>query len=158
MSDRLVIDSSVVVKWYVAEHDSAQAAVLFQMWTNDAIELFAPDLLPIEVGNILWKKQRIGAMTPTQVEKTASTVIALTIPWSDSHELLPQAISIAIKHDRTVYDSIYLALAIRLGCPFVTADDRLANAVAPHIPNVVKLSDWKPSPPTTPPPATTASP
>lgn len=158
MSSRLVIDSSVVVKWYVAEHDSVQAIVLFDLWTNDDIELFAPDLLLIEVGNILWKKQRIGAMTSIQAQKTTSTVTALTIPWSDSHELLPQAISIAIKHDRTVYDSIYLALAIQLGCPFVTADDRLANAVAAHIPSVVKLSDWKPSSPTTVPPATPSSP
>ncbi len=158
MSDRLVIDSSVVVKWYVAEHDSAEAAVLFRLWMNDDIELFAPDLLPIEVGNILWKKQRIGAMTSIRAEQTTATVTALTIPWSDSHVLLPQATSIAIKFDRTVYDSIYLALAVQLGCPFVTADDRLANAVAPHIPNVVKLSDWKPSPPATAPPATPSSP
>ena len=152
MSSRLVIDSSVVVKWYVAEHDSAEAAVMFSMWMNDDIELFAPDLLPIEVGNILWKKQRIGAMTSIRAEQTTATVTALSIPWSDSHELLPQAISIAIKHDRTVYDSIYLALAIQLGCPFVTADDRLANAVAAHIPNVIKLSDWTPptATPTTP--------
>lgn len=156
MSSRLVIDSSVVVKWYVAEHDSAEAAVMFSMWMNDDIELFAPDLLPIEVGNILWKKQRIGAMTPIQAQKTTSTITALNIPWSDSHELLPQAISIAIKHDRTVYDSIYLALAIQLGCPFVTADDRLANAVAAHIPNVIKLSDWAQSPPMIPPTTTTS--
>ena len=158
MRDRLVIDSSVVVKWYVAEHDSAQATVLHELWTNDDIELFAPDLLPIEVGNILWKKQRIGAMTSVQAELTTSIVTALTIPWSDSHDLLPRAILIANKFDRTVYDSIYLALAIQLGCPFVTADDRLANAVAAHIPNVIKLSEWTPSPPTTPPPAITPSP
>lgn len=34
MSDRMVIDSSVVVKWYVAEHDSAEATALFQLWMN----------------------------------------------------------------------------------------------------------------------------
>ncbi|MDH3467759.1 MAG: type II toxin-antitoxin system VapC family toxin [Gammaproteobacteria bacterium] len=35
----------------------------------------------------------------------------------------------AIKHQRTVYDCIYLALAIHEGICFVTADRKLSNAL-----------------------------
>ena len=42
--------------------------------------------------------------------------------------------SIAITFDRTVYDSLYVALAISHNTSLVTADERLANAVAARLP------------------------
>jgi predicted nucleic acid-binding protein len=36
---------------------------------------------------------------------------------------------IALDHSRTVYDSLYLALAESLTCQVVTADDRLFNSM-----------------------------
>jgi predicted nucleic acid-binding protein len=48
--------------------------------------------------------------------------------------LLEEAFSIALTFDRTVYDSLYVALAVRLKADLVTADERLANALAAHLP------------------------
>ncbi len=42
---------------------------------------------------------------------------------------------------RTVYDSLYLALSEREGCPLVKADEILVNSVAYAMPNVILLSD-----------------
>ncbi len=157
MSD-LVVDSSIVFKWFVAEDDSDIAHSILEAWQQKNLKCHAPEWMLAEVGNILWKRQRRAEITAQFASDCLNDVNALPLEWAGSRCLLPAALILAMTHGRTVYDSIYLALAIRLGCPFVTADDRLANAVAPHIPNVVKLSDWKPSPPTTPPPATTTSP
>jgi predicted nucleic acid-binding protein len=44
------------------------------------------------------------------------------------------AFSIAATFDRTVYDSIYAALAVRRKAELVTADARLANALAAYLP------------------------
>jgi predicted nucleic acid-binding protein len=54
-----------------------------------------------------------------------------TVP---SLTLLKSAFGIATAFDRTVYDSLYLALAIHLNVHFVTADERLANALAASLP------------------------
>ena len=55
-------------------------------------------------------------------------------PTTSSHDLLEEAFSIAATFDRTVYDSLYVALAVRLKADMVTADERLANALAAHLP------------------------
>jgi predicted nucleic acid-binding protein len=47
---------------------------------------------------------------------------------------LEEAFSIAATFDRSVYDSLYVALAARLKAELVTADDRLANALAANLP------------------------
>jgi predicted nucleic acid-binding protein len=43
--------------------------------------------------------------------------------------LVEPAFDIAVGTGRTVYDSIYLALAVALGCKLVTADQKLYNAL-----------------------------
>ncbi len=45
-------------------------------------------------------------------------------------DLLPDALDIALRYDRSVYDSLYVAFALRTGSMMVTADQRLANALA----------------------------
>lgn len=44
--------------------------------------------------------------------------------------------------DSSVIVKLYLALSEREGCRFVTADERLANAVRAALPDVVWLADW----------------
>jgi predicted nucleic acid-binding protein len=56
----LVIDASVAIKWFAPELLSAEAERLLDV--DDA--LFAPDLLLVERGNIIWKKVRLGELVP----------------------------------------------------------------------------------------------
>jgi predicted nucleic acid-binding protein len=51
-----------------------------------------------------------------------------------SFAILPEALAIASFFGRTVYDSIYVALAVTSKTQLVTADERLANALAAHLP------------------------
>jgi predicted nucleic acid-binding protein len=48
--------------------------------------------------------------------------------------VLDQALIIAIRFDRTAYDSVYVALAESRRTQLVTADERLANALAAYFP------------------------
>jgi predicted nucleic acid-binding protein len=40
----------------------------------------------------------------------------------------------AAAFERTVYDSMYVTLAVISGAPLITADERLANALASRFP------------------------
>lgn len=125
----VVIDSSVVAKWFFLETLSDRAITVRQDWESSAVDLIAPDLMPVEVGNIIWKKQRLGLITEEEGTDILADLLALTIPTVESQVILPKAYSLAKLFDRTVYDGVYLALAEESKASFVTADLRLCNAV-----------------------------
>ena len=54
----VVVDASVAIKWFVPEPLSNEAERLL----GGSDTLFAPDLLLIEFGNIIWKKVRLGEL------------------------------------------------------------------------------------------------
>jgi predicted nucleic acid-binding protein len=122
----LVVDASVVIKWHVTEIHSDAAQRLL---ADDGPALHVPDLMFPEVGNILWKKIRRGELTEEQARGIAHLVVAAPLEVHPSAPLMEAAFEIATRTGRTVYDSLYVALAVRLDCRLVTADERLRNAL-----------------------------
>ncbi|MBE9168017.1 type II toxin-antitoxin system VapC family toxin [Pleurocapsales cyanobacterium LEGE 06147] len=125
----LVIDSSVVAKWFFLETLSDRAIAVRQDWESSTVNLIAPDLMLVEVGNIIWKKQRLGLITEQEGIGTLTDLLALKIFTVEPQVILPRAYGLAKLFDRTVYDGLYLALAEESEASFVTADLRLCNAV-----------------------------
>ncbi len=125
--DPVVVDASVAVKWYVPEEDHEQARAILA----DKRPLLAPDLLLAEVGNILWKKVRRGELAGDDAEDIAERLLRETsVTLVSATVLLLRALSIARAHGITVYDALYVALAVQDGVVVVTADERLINALA----------------------------
>ena len=56
-------------------------------------------------------------------------LIARDLPVFPTGPLAREAMRIARSKGRTVYDALYVALALELECGFITADEKLANAV-----------------------------
>ncbi|WP_211175980.1 type II toxin-antitoxin system VapC family toxin [Brasilonema sp. UFV-L1] len=54
---------------------------------------------------------------------------ALPLQVYPSQPLMLLGIDIALQTQRTVYDSLYLALAVTQGCQMVTADKKFYNAL-----------------------------
>ncbi len=139
----LVIDSGVAVKWFVNEPNSAEAERIFDEYLASEIFLLAPDFIYAEFGNIIWKKQTLQGFNPTDAAKVIDDFrTRVTIALTSTADLLEDAYQLAVTHRRTVYDMLYLALSLREGCQFVTADDRLVNAIGSQFPNIVRLADW----------------
>jgi predicted nucleic acid-binding protein len=57
-----------------------------------------------------------------------------------SIDLLPRALEIAGQSRRSIYDSLYVALAEREQCELITADQRLFNALRGRFPFIVDLA------------------
>jgi predicted nucleic acid-binding protein len=131
---KVVVDASVVAKWFVPEIHSEAAA----RWLDPDIALYAPDLIGPEFGNILWKKARRHEIVREEADAIMSAFVGLPLEIRPSIVLLPSALELAIELDRTVYDSLYLALAVAEECTLVTADARfhatlVASPLAAHV-------------------------
>jgi len=120
-----VVDANVVAKWFVPEPLSHEAVRLL----DDEHELASPDLLWPEVGNVVWKKSRAGQITPREASRIVAALDTCPLTAFPSRLVLGGALEIAFGTGRSVYDSVYLALAVALECPLATADERLANAL-----------------------------
>lgn len=123
-----VVDASVVIKWFVPEiHGDAARRLL-----TAPHEYFSPDLLFPEVGNVIGKKVRRGELTAEQGERLAADISTIAVETVPTRGLLVDAHALAVATGFTVYDSMYLALAVRLKTEMITADDRLGRAMAAH--------------------------
>lgn len=140
---QVVVDSGITIKWFVSEPDSTQAQLIYDEYENGNIEFLAPDLLFIEFGNIIWKKQTLQGFDKQDAAFAIQQFKKLTFTLIPSTALFDDAYRIAVKYKRTFYDSLYLALSEREKCRFVTADEKLYNSVKDAFPNTVLLANWK---------------
>ena len=77
------------------------------------------------MGNILWKKVRSKALPRRDLPDIVRAIRAIPDEAYLSSDLLPGALDLAYEVNETVYDGLYLALAVALNCELVTADRRL---------------------------------
>ncbi len=140
----LVVDCSVAIKWFVPEPLSGQADRLL----DGARDLLAPDLIFPELGNVLWKKVARRELSPAEARDVLSGLQRVPLVVEPSRALTAAALEIALVHGRTVYDAVYVALAVAHDCTLVTADDRLVRtlAVGPLARHVRSLAALEPSP------------
>ena len=136
----LVIDANVAVKWFVQEELSAEALAIAMSKRN----FLAADIFPAEVANVLLTKVRAGDVTAGFASQAVQRAVGVVHLYS-SPPLLPAAWEIAVRHHRTAYDALYVALALLHGCQLVTADRRLFNSLQTHYPdNLLWLGDVSP--------------
>ncbi|MGI8744039.1 MAG: type II toxin-antitoxin system VapC family toxin [Bryobacteraceae bacterium] len=135
--NRYVIDASVAAKWYLPDDTEAlvpQAVAIFRSFLAGRTEILVPDVFFAEIGNVIWKAERRGRCSPELGDRAIAALAGAGFLAYRSHELISTALRLARKYDRTVYDSLYLALAAQENATMITADERLANAVAAHLP------------------------
>jgi predicted nucleic acid-binding protein len=123
---RLVVDASVVVKWFLPE---VLADAALRIAEGEHVFL-APELLGAEFISALWKKSRRGEIEAGTAVRMLDDFSRVAIAFHPHTPLLPTAFAIAAAAGHSVYDCLYLALAEREDCPVVTADRRFHAAFA----------------------------
>lgn len=133
-----IIDSSVFIKWFIAEqgHEAAFA------WLDDETTFMAPGLLVCEIANIAWKKLRRGDIDADDGYRIVFRCAGGRIGLIPDETLALTAWQISRDLDHPVYDCFFLAAAEVANAPLLTADKRLCAAVAnteyaPYVRDVV---------------------
>ncbi|MGH9500945.1 MAG: type II toxin-antitoxin system VapC family toxin [Terriglobales bacterium] len=132
-----VLDASVAAKWCLPAKDEplvSQAQGLLDAYSRAEIGLIVPDLFWPELGNVLWKAVRTGRLSSSDAHSALEFLQGLNIPTYLCADFLPETLHIALFYGRTFYDSLYAALAVHSSVELITADERLATALAAHLP------------------------
>lgn len=133
----IVVDASVAGKWLLPAKGETlveEASRLFGRWTSREVRLIVPDLFWAELGNLLWKAVRQKRCEKAAAEAGLDALERRGLPTVPSLGLLDLAFAIANTFDRSVYDSLYVALALDSRGQLITADEKLANALAARLP------------------------
>lgn len=120
-----VVDASVAAKWYVNENFTAEAEKLL----DGSYDIHAPELMLPEFGSIIWKKARRGDLTDRETSRIINAFTRQNISYHSHQALIRPACTGAMLSNQTVYDWMYLTLAVSLSCKFVTADERFYNSL-----------------------------
>lgn len=120
-----VVDASVAAKWYLSEPHSEEAIGLL----DDEHLLVAPDLLFLEVGSALWKRVRRAEIAPDEALEWLAELSRVPLLVEPAHLYSEPALRLALRTERTVYDSLYLAVALGVDGVLVTADRKSGRAL-----------------------------
>ncbi len=131
MSNVVVVDASIALKWILNETDSSTALALLADWNIREIEVHAPSLLVYEVTNALYRRVRKGEIPFYDARRGLTEIIykVVDIDVPEDPEFNIRAIELGQQFGLpAAYDSHYLALAESKECELWTADTRLWNS------------------------------
>ena len=139
---RLIIDTSVAVKWVVPElgqpeDDTEQALDLLSR------ALVAPDCIVGEFANALFKKVRRQEISEQQARQ-AVAILPDIVDFVPSPPLIVGAFELSLQIEHPVHDCIFLVLAMATNGVLVTADrkfiDKCQHALTD--PPLISLRDY----------------
>jgi predicted nucleic acid-binding protein len=122
---KIVVDASVALKWVMDEPGSDAAVALH------GEDLIAPALWLAEAANALWRRARLGDLTPEEAVLYFAKLANAPVASVAMEPHLNRALRLATELDYPIYDCVYLALALHHETYVITADRRFAAAASP---------------------------
>jgi len=125
LPETFVVDCSVAAKWMLPEPGHVDALRLVRQERSGEVSLIAPDLLLAEFAGLLAKKTRRKQISTDEARESFQFMQHSVLRLFETGPLLGPALGLALQNQLSLWDCIYLALAIKHDCPLVTADRRL---------------------------------
>jgi predicted nucleic acid-binding protein len=121
-----IVDTSVVLT--VLLNEPATEIAARELVDNEA-NLFAPDVLGLEIANALVNAIRSKRLNPGEAARLLEQALSLPIVLRETLPLVPRALDLSLKYHRRPYDGVFLALAEQMRDVMITTDRRLANGM-----------------------------
>jgi len=127
---RIVIDTSVVLKWFLSDEKFSQPALaLLDKYVSFELEIVAPSLLEYEVLNGLHIARKRGRIEQDKMIMGIEGFLGLEIEKKNISSFYPRIMHFSETYNLTVYDTSYLGVAEEEGIELITADKNLYNRV-----------------------------
>lgn len=140
---RIVIDASVVLKWYLSEEKNGHSALeILDKYVSYEVDLIVPSLLEYEILNGLLIARKRGRIQEEMVSMAVEGFLNLEIEQKNVSFFYPEIFNFSEFYNLSVYDASYLALAKKESVLLVTADRSLFNKVKKDINWVKWLGDF----------------
>lgn len=140
---RIVIDASVVLKWYLPDEKYSRAALeILDKYVSYELEILAPSLLEYEVLNGLHFARKRGRIQEDIVLTAVEGFVNLEIEKKDISFFYPEVLHFSGSYDLSAYDASYLALARKENTLMVTADKSLFNKMKKDLKWIKQLEDF----------------
>ena len=132
----VVVDASVIVKWFVEEEGSDKSLKLRDQYIEGKIRIIAPELVTFEALNALYYKKLFSEDELKEISEALEAYSLTLYPLRG--EYADKAVEIAFKNDITIYDASYIALAVIKDARMYTADRKLIRKLKPEYQKHVK--------------------
>lgn len=125
-----VVDSSVIIDYLVAGPYTLHSIALFNSFsiTSDNDALIVPEFCLVECTNVIWKNVRFQGLDVGEAQRIHRYLRRLPLKRVPVKAVLNQSLKIGLLHQLAIYDSVFIALTQRTGCPLITLDQKQARA------------------------------
>ena len=126
--NRFVLDTSVALAWCFEDESNAQADRILDLLVSATAVV--PAIWPIEVANALLAGERRKRITSAGISSSLRLLRSLNVRLDDTSPSLDtqDLIALARSQNLSVYDAVFLSLAMREAIPLATLDRTLARA------------------------------
>src|SRR5262249_39344010 len=125
MPEAFVVDCSVAAKWILPEPGQEAALSWLERYIAGEVLLIAPDILFAEFASLLAKHQRRKKLTTGQARDAFHFMTKLSPRLIHTGPRLASALDLSLESHLSLWDCVYLALALENDCSVLTADARL---------------------------------
>ncbi|MBI4209248.1 MAG: type II toxin-antitoxin system VapC family toxin [Deltaproteobacteria bacterium] len=122
-----VVDTSVIVKWFVDEEGREEALQLLNRFFQRDIDLVIPILAFYELGNVLKLRTDVSLGSKTSLLREFFELGVAVAPFGE--EIATRTLERAIEYNLSYYDATFLVAAEEVGATLITADKRFYNKV-----------------------------
>jgi predicted nucleic acid-binding protein len=137
-----VLDASIAVKWFFDSELEHEAAINVLTAVTSTPDLFvAPELFLIELSAVLLKKTDYDSSSSLKATNLVSSLGIRLLP--NLGESLQRSISLSEQLRLSLYDSIYLNLAIALNGKWITADKKAIAHLGKLKKHAMALTDFR---------------
>ncbi|MBI4999742.1 type II toxin-antitoxin system VapC family toxin [Candidatus Gottesmanbacteria bacterium] len=120
--DKAILDTSIIIKWFLQEEDSDRALNLLDKIKNQSLEAITPSIVFLELTNALFFSGH-PTLEATQKAIRDFSSLGLEIITPDI-PLIEKTISQMFKWDIASYDALFITLAEEIKVPLITADKK----------------------------------
>ncbi|WP_013323268.1 type II toxin-antitoxin system VapC family toxin [Gloeothece verrucosa] len=138
-----VVDTSIVIQRFIRETYTPNVrALLNRLLVGD--QLYIPEFCLLECSNVFWKQVRFYGLSEEKANQFINELREISFQIVPVSYLLNSALKIGLTYQLAIYDSLYIALALRLDYPLITVDERQAQAAKDCGVTLIPITDFKP--------------